>query len=253
MAWDVAEKTLRKFAAQGGREVIPSTMGEPLLYSHFNRLVDFCRENSLQMNIVTNGTFPQTAFCQNIEDWAHLLLPVCRDIKISLMGFSTSVNETLMKGTVQSRLLDSVSHLVSIRDKARKQKEKVSQISLQVTLCRENLKEISNILEFAGQAGVDRIKWNRVFFLSEAGSDFREKYELPEDVDFERELILKNSKIKMEGNFLIPANRGNRECPFLGKELWVLPDGSEELCPHPQVRFGVEKSKKLPCADCALI
>ncbi len=47
-------------AAQNGmREMIPSTMGEPLLYDYFEEILDLCREHGVKLNLTTNGTFPR--------------------------------------------------------------------------------------------------------------------------------------------------------------------------------------------------
>ena len=43
----------------GLREIIPSTMGEPLLYRHFDEILDMCAEYGVKLNLTTNGTFPR--------------------------------------------------------------------------------------------------------------------------------------------------------------------------------------------------
>lgn len=252
MPWSVAEQAVRGFALQGGQEVIPSTMGEPLLYTYFENLVNLIRELNLKMNLTTNGTFPATGARRTLEDWARLLLPVCRDIKVSLMGYSASVNETLMKGSDQRRLLDSIARLTALRDERRARGENVSAVSLQVMLCRKNLHEVPAILSFAQKIKADRVKWNRVFFLKEAGAGFCKEYALPEDVSEMQERIQSAPGILMEGNFLPSGKPGERECPFLGKELWVLPDGSTEPCPNPERRFGKIASNRQFCTKCLL-
>ncbi len=252
MPWETAERALRAFALQGGREVIPSTIGEPLLYTHFEKLANLVRELNLKMNLTTNGTFPKTGVFRSPEDWARLLLPVCRDIKISLMGYSASVNEKLMKGTNQLRLLDSIARLTALRDEQRACGKNVSAVSLQVMLCRKNLHEVPAILSFAQKIKADRVKWNRVFFLKEAGTGFYAEYALPENVSEVQELIRGTPGILMEGNFLPSKETGKQGCPFLGKELWILPDGSTEPCPNPERRFGKTALNRSLCSECLL-
>jgi molybdenum cofactor biosynthesis enzyme MoaA len=46
-------------AADGLREIIPSTMGEPLLYEHFEEILDALRQHGVKLNLTTNGTFPR--------------------------------------------------------------------------------------------------------------------------------------------------------------------------------------------------
>ena len=73
-------------------EVIPSTMGEPLLYEHFEEFLCLViREDArlqahgapgLKLNLTTNGTFPRLG----AKAWAKKLIPVTSDIKISWNG-----------------------------------------------------------------------------------------------------------------------------------------------------------------------
>lgn len=79
----VFEEVIDRLAAQGLKEVIPSTMGEPLMYSHFDRLVEAVRRQpGLRVNLTTNGSFFPGPEGRSVEDWAKLLLPVISDVKV---------------------------------------------------------------------------------------------------------------------------------------------------------------------------
>ena len=52
------------------REIIPSTMGEPLVYRHFDEILDLCAEYDVKMNLTTNGTFPQ----RGPQAWAERIV-----------------------------------------------------------------------------------------------------------------------------------------------------------------------------------
>src|SRR5690606_2426815 len=54
----LAERAIREAAAAGLTEVIPSTLGEPLLWRGLDRVIDVCGELGLSLNVTTNGTFP---------------------------------------------------------------------------------------------------------------------------------------------------------------------------------------------------
>jgi molybdenum cofactor biosynthesis enzyme MoaA len=43
----------------GVTEMIPSTMGEPLIYKHFAHFIELCYKYNIKMNLTTNGTFPE--------------------------------------------------------------------------------------------------------------------------------------------------------------------------------------------------
>lgn len=36
---------------------IPSTMGEPLMFKDFPKIIDICKKYNVKMNLTTNGTF----------------------------------------------------------------------------------------------------------------------------------------------------------------------------------------------------
>ena len=40
------------------REIIPSTMGESLLFQEFEEILDLCARYGVKLNLTTNGTFP---------------------------------------------------------------------------------------------------------------------------------------------------------------------------------------------------
>ncbi|MCB9797805.1 MAG: glycosyltransferase, partial [Alphaproteobacteria bacterium] len=58
---DVAliRRVLEDSAGRGLREIIPSTMGEPLLYKDFEEILSLCRAHGVMLNLTTNGTFPR--------------------------------------------------------------------------------------------------------------------------------------------------------------------------------------------------
>ena len=55
------EPIFEQAKALGVKEIIPSTMGEPLIYKYFNTIVDLCYQYGIKMNLTTNGTFPKVS------------------------------------------------------------------------------------------------------------------------------------------------------------------------------------------------
>lgn len=256
MDFSVVEKVLRSLNSDDLREVIPSTMGEPLLYPHFKKLLGLCRELSIKVNLTTNGTFP----LGGVSYWAEPLLLNCSDIKISMMGISSKVNELLMKGINQKEYLDNIHFLLAKRKKLLDQKRATATISLQVTVCKKNWKELPAILEFAESSGINRVKWNKALFLSTTGPSVLKEYQLDEEGESAKEIqelarsLLTKAKIPMEGTLfnLLSKNREIEDkCPFLD-EIWVLPDGSFEYCPNPERRFGDLGSVAASCEGCLM-
>ena len=69
------------------REIIPSTMGEPLLYRHFEEIIDLCHQYQVKLNLTTNGTFPRLGAVA----WAKKIVPIGSDVKISHTFVNVSV------------------------------------------------------------------------------------------------------------------------------------------------------------------
>jgi MoaA/NifB/PqqE/SkfB family radical SAM enzyme len=241
MNFEIARAAVEKYAADRDasgkhllREVIPSTMGEPLLYSHFDELLKLCDSLGLPLNLTTNGTFPGN---WGSDAAVELLLRSCSDIKVSYLaseqfdGWKTNVEK-----------------LVRVRDKLR-ENARCATVSLQVTLHKKNLQDVPELVLWASAIGIDRIKWNKVVFLSTASQSLREMYAL-DDVSLEslrnefRSGEFSASNVKHEGSLFFKncadqcAVGGKCEsCPF-ADEVWVWPDGHEDHCPNPEKRFG---------------
>ena len=79
----------------GLREIIPSTMGEPLVYRHFDEILDLCAEYGVKLNLTTNGTFPQ----RGPRAWAERIVPVASDVKVSWNGATKETHEKVMLGS----------------------------------------------------------------------------------------------------------------------------------------------------------
>ena len=255
MNFEIARAAIEKYAAERDasgkrllREVIPSTMGEPLLYSHFDELLELCKALELPLNLTTNGTFPGK---WGSDAAMKLLLRSCSDIKVSYLaseqfdGWKTNVEK-----------------LVRVRDKLREKADcamgadadcvgtaesRGATVSLQVTLHKKNLQDVPALVSWSSANGIDRIKWNKVVLLKCVPPEFRKEYELSEnDVALLRSR-LKSAKVRCEGSlFFTYSHNGDCamggvcgvSCPFMD-EIWILPDGSENHCPDPEHRFGM--------------
>ena len=257
MPFEVARAAIEKYAAERDvsgkrllREVIPSTMGEPLLYSHFDELLELCRALGIPLNLTTNGTFP--------GKWGsyaamELLLLSCCDIKVSYLaserfdGWKANV-EKLVR--VRDRLRENAESAGDAGVKCAETAEsRVATVSLQVTLHKKNLQEVPALVSWASANGIDRIKWNKVVLLSVASQALREMYAL-DDAPLEslrnnlRSGAFSVSNVMHEGSLFFKncadqcAVGGKCEsCPF-ADEVWVWPDGHEDHCPNPRLRWG---------------
>src|SRR5258708_5935731 len=61
------------------REIIPSTMGEPLVYRHMDEVLDLCAHYRVQLNPTAAGAFPG----RGAQAWAHRIVLVVWDVRNS--------------------------------------------------------------------------------------------------------------------------------------------------------------------------
>ena len=232
MDFSVIEKTISLLAPHGLKEIIPSTMGEPLLYSHFEQLVDLCRKNNVKMNLTTNGTFPK-----GVEFWSPKLLEIISDVKFSINGINPEINEKIMCGIDTKKQLQNIKYYLKLRNMLGKK----STVTLQCTFMKSNLYELKNIIHWAIENGVDRVKGHHLWKTSDSLDNemlrTKENAQLWNDVCRECNDIAQG-KIKLE-NFvpidLVEPDIDSKDtfCQFLGKELWIEYDGSYQICCCP--------------------
>ena len=265
MPFAIVRAAIENALKEGLREVIPSTMGEPLLYSHFAELLELCEASGVPLNLTTNGSFPGE---WGTEQGMRRLLHACSDIKVSCMGFDDAVFSEMMPGGDFSQWKSNVERLVSLAraERAASGKAPVSTISLQVTLHKKFASDagaVHSILHWAQSIGIDRIKWNLAMFLSSVSDEFIRQYALEPDKILALNSLLvqsaKSSKVRFEGSLFFAPSLAAQEpcgvdslpCPF-DDELWVLPDGSLQHCPNPERRYGNPASPAAQCSRCLM-
>ena len=114
MPIELLRNVVAEAAAAGGlREIIPSTMGEPLLYEHFEDILALCSQYGVRLNLTTNGTFPRLG----ARAWAERIVPVASDVKISWKGATKTTQEAIMAGAHWESLLHNVRTFIAVRDR----------------------------------------------------------------------------------------------------------------------------------------
>lgn len=230
-------------------EVIPSTMGEPLLYEHFEEFLCLViREDArlqahgapgLKLNLTTNGTFPRLG----AKAWAKKLIPVTSDIKISWNGAEKETQERIMRGQRFEEVLENVKELVAERDRVAAAGENFCRLTFQLTFLEENYQEIPDIIELAANLGINRVKGHHLWahWSEMAGRAMKRNVQAVEAWNQMVPKALKVAEchgIKLEGIDFIPESAGEdlapgAPCPFLVKEFWVAADGRFNPCCAP--------------------
>ncbi|MGQ1783848.1 radical SAM/SPASM domain-containing protein [Saccharicrinis sp. GN24d3] len=227
------------------KEIIPSTMGEPLLYKDIDKFFQLAEKYDIKINLTTNGTFPK----RDVTEWAELILPVTSDTKISLNGVTKDLAESIMQGIHFEQHVSNLKAFIECRDLHYRKSGFYSRITLQLTFMQKNMHQLPEIIKLGASMGVDRIKghhlwthfeeikdlsfktnkesialWNSIV---DKANDAAETYRKPNG---EKVLLEQIDYLNEKETSLIPESYA---CPFLGKELWVSATGKISPCCAP--------------------
>ena len=242
LPFEPVEKTIRDLSKRGLKEVIPSTMGEPLLYPHFERMLEVIRECNVKLNLTTNGTFP----LKGVDRWSELILPVASDVKISMNGSKAEIAEHIMVGLDFEKQIDNARRFITHRDEYREQGFHPT-VTMQPTFMRSNLEDLPAMLEAAIDLGFDRFKGHHVWITNDAMKS--ETLRTPEYIEKWNDTVdelyrIAGNKIKLANVSKIDESILQRSaglCPFLGREAWIEHDGTFQVCCCPseeRAKFG---------------
>jgi MoaA/NifB/PqqE/SkfB family radical SAM enzyme len=229
------------------REIIPSTMGEPLLYKDFEQILDMCKKFGVKLNLTTNGTFP----IKGSTAWAKLIAPVTSDVKLSWNGATKKTQETIMQGSNFEQGLQNIKEFIKIRDEYANAGGNYCQVTLQLTFMEANLNELEDIVRLGINLGINRIKGHHLWtnfpeieplsLRRDAASIARWNKVVLKIQKIEADTLLSNRKHILLVNFDILEEGATQNlnpeaiCPFLGKEAWIAPDGHFSPCCAPDI------------------
>ena len=245
MPFDMIERVVADAAPHGLEEIIPSTMGEPLLYEHFEDLLDLCLRHNVKLNLTTNGTFPRLG----AEVWARRIVPVTSDVKVSINGATRATHESIMVGSRWDELLANVRALVAVRDAYATGCGHCCQITFQLTFQESNVAELADLVRLAADLGVDRVKGHHVWEHFEELHD-QSMRRSPGAIARWNEAVAAARVAAAERTLphgdpvlldnIFPLDPTAREdlapggpCPFLGREAWVSAQGRFDPCCAP--------------------
>ena len=242
---DLVRRVLAESEGTGLREIIPSTMGEPLLYRHFDEIIDLCAQYGVKLNLTTNGTFPQ----RGARLWAERIVPVASDVKSSWNGSTKNTPESVMLGSNWDSVLENVREFIEVRDSHAHSGGNRCRVTFQLTFMEINIQELPDIVRLAAKLGVDRVKGHHlwVHFSQMRAQSMRRSPEAITRwnavVDEAHEMaelhrLPSGKKVLLENIFSLDGDGDGDispggECPFLGREAWVASDGRFNPCCAP--------------------
>jgi len=245
MKFEIVEKVFHQAKQLGVREIIPSTMGEPLLYNEIENIFQLADENKIKINLTTNGTFPR----MKVEEWAKRIIPNTTDIKISWNGAFEATAESIMQGLNFKQAQENLKKLIEYRDDYFAKTGYYCRISLQMTFMQSNVRELSEVIKLAAKFGVDRVKghhlWTHFKELnslsmksSKEGIEEWNKYVMQATEAQNLHRKSNGDKVVLDNIFPLQFDENNTlpeeyECPFLTKELWISATGKISPCCAP--------------------
>jgi len=208
--WQQIESQIRNAHAQGVRELIPGSMGEPLLHPTFPQIVDLCNQLGWHINILTNGSFPQ-----GIAYWHEIL----KDAQLKMQfGITQSWDELTQQG-FQSQ----VAHWQSLH---------CGVTTLQIAVSTQNKGDQVKWMRFAKQWGIRRIKLNAlVVHFSQLRS--WQSTDSPTWILRLKRLSLLADRlgIELSGSATKLTHVFPRLCTYHDQEIWINELNQREPCP----------------------
>lgn len=232
----------------GVTEMIPSTMGEPLIYKHFAHFIELCYKYDIKMNLTTNGTFPKTTE-KSVTEWAKLIVPITTDVKISWNGATAKTAQEVMLKLNFKETVANIKEFIRVRDEYFKETGYYCRVTFQLTFMQNNMHELADIIELAALMGVDRVKGHQLWAhfdeiknlsMKESSESMARWNEYVEQAyEAQKKNLLSNGKEVILEN-IIPLEKSedkiipeSYECPFLEKELWISATGNISPCCAP--------------------
>jgi MoaA/NifB/PqqE/SkfB family radical SAM enzyme len=152
-------KVVSDMAPLGLKEIIPTTMGEPLQYKAFPEIIELCKEFKLKLNLTTNGSF----YSRGLEAWSRMIVPVASDVKFSWNGATEDTQRNVMKGSTLVTQIKNLKRFIAIRDEIAEQGGNRCSVTRQLTFMEVNLTEIPAIVAMAVENGLDRVKGHHLW------------------------------------------------------------------------------------------
>jgi MoaA/NifB/PqqE/SkfB family radical SAM enzyme len=229
----------------GIKEVIPTTMGDPLVSDSFDLIVNLAEKYNIKLNVTHNGTFPR----KSVKEWADMIVPNTNDIKISFNGATKKTSEKIMRGINFNKTQENIKEFIKYRDEYFAKNGHFCRISFQLTFMRNNMHEIIEIIDIARKLGVNRIKGHHLwahfpeikhlsFYYNEDSIKEWNNIVLKVNEFIKNGLANKSHSILLENFEPISDKSEDRviklnDCPFLGKELWISATGKISPCCAP--------------------
>lgn len=234
-SFEMSTELLNKVASElfpSAMEVLPSTRGEPMMFSRLDELIDLCDQNQSLISLYTNGTKT------NKKRWEKIAA-VASDIKFSIDSVDDIKSNILRPNASLKIIAGTISNLHNIFAEDFKGGRT---ITIQTTMCKSNKDEWTEILKKGKEWGADRMALSHCYFSP--GGHIKESLLLHKrrsDIAL-RDWLNASRSIGMipfyPRPFFSEADGMSvvfpySTCHYLYHEVWIEPDGSVRPCFFP--------------------
>jgi Predicted Fe-S oxidoreductases len=217
-----------------------TTIGEPLLLPWFAYMLKIMDKHSVLADIVTNATLID-------DEMINVILNVAADIKISYDGITEKTFNLMRPGCSKQTVEKTLQKFVKQRTIL--QPKQNPTITMQTTLIKSNIHELPEIVKYAGESGVDRIKaYYAISYNPEIDADVLagDDSEYTSYIDHSRE-IAKSVGIEFEAAES-SANLNEMylkrvKCPTPWYQTWIDFDGTIRMC-HAHSGYNIGNANK---------
>lgn len=141
------------------RLVNPTVAGEPLMLPYFDEFLDKVAEYGCKLELVTNGTLLR-------GERLRKMLPLIDSMTVSFDGATKATFEYVRTGADFDQVMLNLENFSRLRKEMGL--EKSVGFSFNVTLLKENVAELPQIIEIAARLGVETVMATYMIVMSEA-------------------------------------------------------------------------------------
>ncbi len=216
-------------------EAETTTVGEPLLSSYLDEIIEKALEYNVLLYFTTNGLLLK-------EELISKLIPTLSNLVISIDAVNHKLYEKIRKGSCFAKLEKNIKKFIEIRNSCEKYKP---ELTLQMTLMKMNIEELPKMVQYANKIGANNVKAYHAYIFEKKMKNQSLFYhrEIAEKFIKEAKTLGKKLGVNTFLPRFFPENCSNiypdpiifdfPPCFFLWYETFIEPNGDISPCFFP--------------------
>jgi MoaA/NifB/PqqE/SkfB family radical SAM enzyme len=190
MSFSDFKKTIDQFPC--AVEILLQGIGEPLMCKDLYKMIEYCNRKRIMVTITTNAMLLDEAAAKKI------VAAGTRWIVISLDGAKKETVESIRIGTNYDKVIDNIKTLVRVRGERKR-----PHIIVNFTGCKDNIRELPDVIRLAKELGLDAVEtWGVHFWANEKLEDKNKGQTLGENIEEAKKVM--NESLKLAEELKIP-------------------------------------------------